>query len=90
MNKDIIVQALITAVVVGVLGLIFGYLIYGKVAGDYVSLSTLFSSSSNVLERTARSIAGIDAIRSKVFLCGGVGALIGLVGGFGFMLNRNA
>ena len=78
MIKKLLIQVLSAAVGTGVLGLIVGYLIYGKIAGDYVSLSTIFSPSGNILESAAQSISGIDAIRTKILISGGVGALIGL------------
>ncbi len=68
-----------SAVTFGLLGLVVGYLIYGKIAGDYVSLSTLFATSNNVLESAVQSLAGIDAMRSKILMCGAVGAVIGVV-----------
>ncbi len=81
MNKNVIIRAFSAAVGVGILGLIVGYLIYGKIGGEYISLGTLFSSSDNILDSAVRSVSGIDAVRSKIFNCGWVGAVIGLVVG---------
>lgn len=78
MMKKMVVQALSAAVGTGLLGLIVGYLVYGKMAGDYVSVGTIFSPSGNMLESATQSLVGIDAMRGKIWMCGGVGALIGL------------
>lgn len=63
----------------GLLGMIVAYLIYGKIAGDYLSLSTIFSTSDNMLESAAQSLAGIDDIRNKILAGGVAGVLTGLI-----------
>jgi hypothetical protein len=62
-----------------VLGLIVGYAIFGKWAGDYVSLKTLFTFASNGFERALQSVSGIEDMRNKVLLCGGAGAVVGVL-----------
>jgi hypothetical protein len=66
------------------LGLIVGYAVFGKLAGHYVSLKTLFSFGGNALETALRSMSGIDDMRNKVLLCGLGGAVIGVLATFRF------
>ena len=87
MMKKLLLQAVGAAAGTGVVGLIVGYLVYGKIAGEYVSLGTLLSPGGNLLESAAQSLAGIDAIRTKILTCGGVGAVIGLIARFLPALN---
>lgn len=63
----------------GVLGLIVGYAIFGKLAGDYVSLKTLFSFGGNAFHRAFQSVTGIEDMRNKILLCGAAGAAIGAI-----------
>lgn len=66
-------------IVCGILGLVGGYLLFGKVGNEYISISTLITGSENILERAARSIAGIDEMRRNILLLGAGGAGIGLL-----------
>lgn len=75
MNKKSIFSILAFAV----LGLIIGYALFGKWAGEYVSLKTLFSFGGNVFQNTFRSVSGIEEMRNKILLCGAVGAVAGVL-----------
>jgi hypothetical protein len=74
---------LLFAVVLGAVGIVFGYLIFGKVLGQYVDIVKLISPDKNVFEQLGNSIMGIRTIRTDILLCGlgGVigGAVIGLL-----------
>lgn len=72
--KNILSIAAFTA-----LGLIIGYAIFGKWAGDYVSLKTLFSFGGNALQKAFSSISGLEEIRNKILLCGLGGAVVGVL-----------
>lgn len=63
----------------GLLGMTVAYLVFGKMGGDYISLSTIFSTGDNMLENAAQSLAGIDAIRNKILAGGVAGVLSGLI-----------
>lgn len=63
----------------GVIGLIFGYLLFGKIAGDYVSLKTIFSASDNPFETLGRNISGITSMKQNILISGGIGAVLGVV-----------
>ncbi len=60
-----------------VLGLIIGYVFFGKWGGEYVSLKTLFSFDGSPLHRAFRVISGIDDMRDKVLVCGAIGVVVG-------------
>jgi hypothetical protein len=75
MNK----KNLISIVAFAVLGLIVGYAIFGKWAGDYVSLKTLFTFGGNAFHRAFQSVTGIEDMRNKILLCGAAGAVVGVL-----------
>ncbi len=66
-------------IVLAVLGLLTGYLLFGKLAGDYVSITRLLGMNGNLLDSAFNSITGIDAMRNKILLSGAAGAVLGLV-----------
>ena len=70
---------LISIAAFAVLGLIVGYTIFGKLAGNYVSLNTLFSFGGNAIQRAFESISGIEDMRNKILLCGVAGAVVGML-----------
>jgi len=70
---------LISIAAFAVLGLIVGYTIFGKLAGNYVSLNTLFSFGGNAIQRAFESISGIEDMRNKILLCGVAGAVVGVL-----------
>ncbi len=66
----------------GIIGLLFGYLFFGKIAGEYVQLKTIFSSSQNALESFGRGVAGLTKMKQNILISGGVGAVVGFVVAF--------
>jgi hypothetical protein len=72
-KKSVIVIATCTA-----LGLVVGYVIFGKFAGHYVSLKTLLSFGGNAFQNAFNSLSGIEAIRNKILLSGAAGAAVGI------------
>lgn len=65
-----------------ILGLIIGYALFGKLAGEYVSLKTVFSFGGNAFHNAFRSITGIEDMRNKILLCGAAGAVVGALATF--------
>ncbi|MFP4330098.1 MAG: hypothetical protein ACOC28_03695 [Alkalispirochaetaceae bacterium] len=63
----------------GVVGLVVGYLIFGRMGNSYVAISTLITGSENILQRAARRVTGIDEMRRNILLMGAGGAVLGLV-----------
>ncbi|MBS2097678.1 hypothetical protein [Carboxylicivirga linearis] len=66
-------------VILTLLGLIFGYLLFGKIAGEYVKISTIFSNSGGSLGDFGRSITGISKIRNNILISGSAGFVLGIV-----------
>jgi hypothetical protein len=62
-----------------IIGLVFGYLMFGKFAGDYISLNTIFSSSENAIEQFGRNISGLSTIKQNILISGAAGALLGFI-----------
>jgi hypothetical protein len=60
-------------------GLIAGYLVFGKWGGEYVSFNTLFSFGGNAFQRAFHSISGIEDMRANILMCGGAGAVLGVL-----------
>lgn len=73
------IKKIFSILVFAVIGLAIGYAVYGKVAGEYVSLKTVFSFGGNALQNAFRSISGIEDMRNKILICGAIGALVGLL-----------
>lgn len=72
-------KLILLVVLFGVLGLIFGYLFFGKIGGEYLNLKFLFQSPANPIESIGRKVAGIQEIKQNIFISGGVGAVIGII-----------
>lgn len=70
---------IIYILIFGILGLLFGYLFFGKIAGEYVHIKTIFSSSQNALESIGRNISGITGMKQNILISGGLGAIVGLI-----------
>ena len=60
-------KVLLFILIFGIIGLIAGYLFFGKIAGDYVSLKTIFSSSGGALGNLGRQVGGIAKIKQNLF-----------------------
>lgn len=70
------------ALIFGAVGLIAGYLLFGRVAGNYVSPMELIAPSSDLFSRIGRSIRGVEELRRQILISGGVGVIAGAVVGF--------
>ncbi|HAN18934.1 MAG: hypothetical protein A2X13_11935 [Bacteroidetes bacterium GWC2_33_15] len=75
-------KTLILILLFGILGLVAGYFLFGKIGDEYVSLKTIFSNSSNAIESLGRKISGIEKMKQNILISGGVGGLLGLIIGF--------
>jgi hypothetical protein len=78
-NQQMSKNTVISIAAFAALGLIIGYAIFGKWAGEYVSLNTLFSFGGNAFDRAFQSISGIENMRTKILLCGAAGAVVGVL-----------
>lgn len=73
------IARMIYIAVFAVIGLIAGYIFFGRYAGDYINLKTLLSFGGNRIQNAFRAIAGIDEMRNRILLCGAIGAMVGLL-----------
>jgi len=78
---------ILTVVAGAIAGLIFGYLIFGTIAGQRVPLDAFFATSGGSLRAFANDVTGISEIRRNILLTGLAGALLG--GVQGYFLTKN-
>ena len=64
-----------------IVGLVIGYLIFGKVNGNMISLKTLCLPASNGIKKLASKAADLGSIRLKILACGAAGAVFGYIFG---------
>ncbi len=72
-------RVILGIIVVGVIGLVVGYLIFARTSHGYLSLKSLLSPSKNVLDQLVKNVRGIPEIRQNILISGAVGGAIGLV-----------
>jgi hypothetical protein len=72
-------RILVLIIVIGILGLVAGYLIFARTEGGYLSLKTLLRPSKGALDDLVRTVRGIQKIRQNILISGAVGAGLGLV-----------
>ena len=62
-------------------GLVVGYFLFASIAGEYVSVGRLLRPSGNVLDQVANSVIGVEQMRLRILISGGIGAVVGAVAG---------
>jgi hypothetical protein len=72
-------RVILLLIILGIAGLVVGYLIFARTEGGYVSVQALFTPSSNVLEELVKSVTGIKRMREKILICGAAGAGAGVI-----------
>ncbi len=60
-----------------IVGLVIGYLIFGKVNGNMISLKALCLPAENGFKKLAHKAADLGTIRLKILACGAAGAVFG-------------
>ncbi len=70
---------ILAIVIFTIIGLLIGYLLFGKMGGEYLDISTIFGSSGGGLGDFARDLSGITKARNNIMITGGVGFVIGLI-----------
>jgi hypothetical protein len=75
----VIGRIVIFVVVIGLIGLVVGYFIFGRIGGEYIQVRHVFEPAQNVLEDIAESLAGIQKARRNIWISGAVGAAVGLI-----------
>jgi hypothetical protein len=77
----VILRIAIFAIVIGAIGLVFGYVVFGKIGGEYITIKQVFQTAENVIEDIAGTITGLEDARRNIWISGAVGAGIGLIVG---------
>ncbi len=72
-----------TALAVGILGLVAGYLIFARDGGGYMNPIQVFFPGSDLLSQIGDTLSGGERIRRNVLLSGAVGAVVGAAFRFG-------
>ncbi len=79
-------NAIILGIILLIVGLIVGYIFFGKVGGQYVPIDQLFGFKGNIFNDIVNKFVGIGNIRTKILLVGVGGLVVGLLIG---MLTKN-
>jgi hypothetical protein len=82
-------KVLMFGILLGAAGLCVGYLLFAEVMGSYIPLSQLFNFSSGaegMFKSAVNAVTGIDAIRMKILVSGGIGFFAGI--GAGAVLRK--
>lgn len=72
-------KILSSALFLGVIGLVVGYFLFGKVGNSYIGLKALIIPSESLLSQLGNKLRGVETIRQNILLAGGAGAVIGSV-----------
>ena len=72
-------RVILWGVIFGMVGLVFGYLVFGRIAGEYVSVSNLISLPANWVEELGETLTGVRQIRQRIFTTGVAGLVLGAV-----------
>jgi len=79
---------IILAVIFGVVGLVVGYLLFGRadLTNELIPLNQLFASSDNLVGQIRNQLPSFQAKRQNILICGGAGVVVGVI--LGFVLRR--
>jgi hypothetical protein len=72
-------RILVSTIGLGLVGLVIGYLIFGRIGGEFIALETLLKTPQNILGELGQKITGVADARQNILISGGVGAALGLV-----------
>ncbi|MFP4019335.1 MAG: hypothetical protein ACLFUH_08795 [Bacteroidales bacterium] len=72
-------KSILFIIIFAILGLIVGYLIFGRISGEYVDIDLIFRESQSGIEKFGRKISGIATMRQNILISGGVGAVVGFI-----------
>lgn len=81
-------KVIVWGIIFGLVGLVFGYLVFGRVAGDYIGIRNLITAPENLLEEIGESLTGIRQIRQQIIIAGFAGLIIG-AGGSALLMRKS-
>ncbi|NBB90280.1 MAG: hypothetical protein GVY23_03620 [Spirochaetes bacterium] len=67
------------ALIFGLLGLTVGYLIFGRVGGEFVAITDLIRLPDNIFQEFGEAFRGIREIRRNILISGAVGLGVGVL-----------
>mgnify|MGYP006278402727 CR=1 FL=1 len=78
-------RIIVSAVLVGILGLGIGYLIFGRIAGEFIPIDQLFrlpgEGIGGAVEGFVQNVTGIKEARQNILISGAVGLAVGAIVG---------
>ena len=86
-SESIARDAIVWGILFGIVGFGIGYLIFGRIGGEFIPLDELFSKPQNEWEEVARWLAGFHQIRNNIIFSSAIGAFIGVV--FAILRGKN-
>jgi uncharacterized membrane protein YciS (DUF1049 family) len=72
-------KGILLIILFAIIGLVLGYLIFGRISGEYVDIELIFQSSESTIKSFGRKLTGITSMKQNILISGGVGAVVGLV-----------
>ena len=76
----------VLGIIFGIVGLVVGYLIFGRAFGELVPIADIFRPAGNLFEQLGEAVRGIEEMRQNILISGGVGLACGVV--LGIFLNK--
>lgn len=67
----------IYSLIFGIVGLVAGYFLFGRIAGEYISIDNLIKPADNIFKSLGNAMIGIEQIRWNIILCGVIGVSTG-------------
>ncbi len=76
-------NVVLLAVVMGIVGLVLGYVIFARapVTGDLISIGNLIDPPDGLLGRIVEEVGQFARIRRNILLSGGGGVVVGVIMG---------
>ena len=74
-------RTIAAVVIFAVVGLVLGYLMFARVADQYVAIGRILNPPGGAIEQLVSSVTGLARMRQNILISGGVGAVLGLVAG---------
>ncbi|MFP4010837.1 MAG: hypothetical protein ACLFUM_03990 [Spirochaetaceae bacterium] len=68
-----------SAVLFGLLGLVVGYLIFGRTGGGFIPITDLVQVPDNIFQELGQAVRGIQEIRRNILIAGGIGVGVGII-----------
>lgn len=64
----LMINAIILGLILLIIGLIIGYIVFGKIGGEYVSITRILGFKTGFGNEILNSIIGIEKIRTNIIL----------------------